>query len=356
MSCLDELLRGQVAREAVERVEVITPEINLDALGGAEDPRLHLTALPYERGSVAALARLARVTVARARATRPDVLHVHSTIAGAVVRLCRPLLPRATRIVYCPHGWAFSREGSALKNRAIALVERALSPLCDRILCVSDYERRDAAAAGIAEARMDVVENGISPRSGAALAPRSGGEGGRKRIVFAGRFDRQKGFDTYVEALRRLGDEARGLAIGRAIVSDAALGNLPPNVEILGWQPRARVMELYAQADLLLMPSRWEGFPLVALEAMQAGLPVFASRVGGLQDIVVEGHTGRLFAPDDVDAVVALVRGTSVDELRAYGRNGRERYRRLYTAERMNQRVWDLYCALSADAPGSQRI
>ena len=345
ISCLEELLRGQVARDDVERVEVVTPEINRDALGGIESPRLRLTTLAYDRGSPRSLIRLARLTVSRVRATRPDVLHVHSTIAGAVVRACRPLMPASTRIVYCPHGWAFSREGSAIKNRAIGLVERALSHASDRIVCVSAYEKRDAAAAGIAERRMVVVENGISPRPLAALAGRARADG-RKVVVFAGRFDRQKGFDTYVEVLRRLGDEARGVAIGRAIVSGDAPAEMPPNVEILGWQPRDRVFELYAQADLLLMPSRWEGFPLVALEAMQARLAVFAGRVGGLQDIVVEGRTGRLFAPDDVGAIVALVREASVDELRAWGEEGHRRYLRLYTAERMNQGIWDLYRGL----------
>ena len=351
VSCLEELVRGQVGRAGVERVEVITPEINVAALGGVESPRLRLTALRYDRGSAGALLRLARLTVARARATRPEVLHVHSTIAGAVVRACRPLIPRETRIVYCPHGWAFAREGSAAKNRAIALVERALSPLCDRIVCVSAFEKRDAAAVGIAAARMVVIENGIGPSPGAPFRAPRGGDG-RKVLVFAGRFDRQKGFDTFVEALRRLGDEARGVAIGRAIVSGLAQGDLPANVEILGWQPRARVRELYAGADLLLMPSRWEGFPLVALEAMQARLAVFASRVGGLQDIVVEGQTGHLFAPDDVEAIVALVRKTSPDELRALGENGHERYGRLYTAERMNEGVWDLYRDVVAGARG----
>ena len=112
---------------------------------------------------------------------------------------------------------------------------------------------------------------------------------------------------------------------------------------MLGWQPREKVFDLFARADLLLVPSRWEGFGLVAVEAMQAGLPVFASRVGGLQDVVVDGCTGRLFTPDAVDEIVAQIAGSTDEELRAYGRRGLERYREHYTADRMAREIAALY-------------
>ena len=346
-SCLQELVRSQVTLD-VDTVEVITPEVNLPEFSGPdfdgpEGNKLRLTPFRHSRGSVQTLVRLTRLTLERARLTRPDIVHVHSTIAGIVVRLCRPLLPRGTRIVYCPHGWAFQREDSALKNQAIALVERALSPLSDRILCVSSYEKTDAAAVGISDTRTVVIENGVSPRG---LAGRSRAAGDRKIIAFAGRFDRQKGFHTYVEVMRQLGDEARGIAIGRPILSSIDLSDLPPNIELLGWQPRERVCELYAQADLLLMPSRWEGFPLFALEAMQARTAVWASRVGGLRDIVLDGETGRLFDLDDVAAIVDGIRSTSRDALWAQGERGHARYLERYTAKLMNSRVLDLYSEL----------
>ena len=129
------------------------------------------------------------------------------------------------------------------------------------------------------------------------------------------------------------------------------LPDCPDNVRILGWQSRAAVFDLYRQADLLLVPSRWEGFGLVAAEAMQAGCAVFASRVGGLQDIVVDGQTGRLFQPDDVAGIVALIRATSDAELAAYGKAGHDRYLARYTTERMSGKITALYQALlSPDA------
>lgn len=341
-SCLQELVRGQV-RLDVGSVEIIMPEVNVAEFGGIGSDKLRLTPFRHSRGSVLSLLQMAKLTLARAWQTRPDIVHVHSTIAGALVRLCRPFLPRATRIIYCPHGWAFQREDSAMKNYAIAFLERMLSPLSDRILCVSSYEKADAIAVGIRESRTVVIENGVSPRR-VEKRKRAGGD--RKIIAFAGRFDRQKGFYTYVEVMRRLGDGARGIAIGQPILSDVDPIDIPNNIEVLGWQPRERVFQLYGQADLLLMPSRWEGFPLVALEAMQARTAVWATRVGGLRDIVVDGETGRLFDLDDVDAIVEGVRRTSRAQLWDQGELGHARYVERYTARLMNARVIGLYSSL----------
>lgn len=266
------------------------------------------------------------------------------------MRLCRPLLPRGTRLVYCPHGWSFSRDSSTLAHRVTAFTERALSSLCDRIICVSPYERREALSIGVADPRMVVIDNGISTRGNQPQRP---GERNRNKkvIAFAGRFDQQKGFDTYVEVMRRLGDEAEGIAIGGAVLSSNDIPDLPSNIQLTGWQPRDRVFELYAQADLLLVPSRWEGFGLVAVEAMQARTAVFASRIGGLQDIVVDGETGCLFEPNDVEAILALIRRADRAELRAQGERGHARYLAHYTAQRMNARVFDLYRELMQDRP-----
>lgn len=338
---LEEVLAAQ-GDSPLEEVTLVTPEINLPALDRAKGTRLRLVPFAHERGSVMGLLRLARLTVREARAIRPEVLHVHSTFAGAMVRLCRPLIPRRTRIVYCPHGWSFLREGKPALNRALALAERVLSLGCDRIICISEHEREEALAAGLPARKLVVIDNGVTPRPAAAPIRREG----PLKIAFAGRFDRQKGFDTYCEVMRRLGDAARGIAIGRAIVA-ADQVSIPPNVEVLGWQPRERVFDLYREADVLLVPSRWEGFGLVAIEAMQAGTAVFASRVGGLQDIVREGETGRLFTPGDAEAIVAAIRSTTREALTAMGQKGTLRFHDRYTAARMNSQILQLYIEMT---------
>lgn len=353
---LDELVGAQLRSLPDVQIDLITPEINRDALAGLSGPRFNLITFRHRRGSPRALLSMALRTLRHVRATRPDILHIHSTFAGAAIRPFAPLFPEQTRIVYCPHGWAFSRQGSGRAQKAAGAVERWLARTSDRIVCISDHERREAEAFGISADRLVVIENGISPPAAApAKNPVAGAPPaparGRRLIAFAGRFDRQKGFDTFLEVMRQLGAQADGIAIGSAITSDETLPDCPDNVRILGWQSRAAVFDLYRRADLLLVPSRWEGFGLVAAEAMQAGCAVFASRVGGLQDIVVDGQTGRLFQPDDVAGIVALIRATSDAELAAYGKAGRDRYLARYTTERMSGKITALYQALlSPDA------
>lgn len=341
---LEELLSLQIAMMPDTAIDLITPSVNRPALEGLSGPNFTIIDYPMQRGSKKDLGLLGLRTIRHLRRTRPEILHIHSTFAGAAVRGLDPLIPRGCRTVYCPHGWAFSRDTSGRSQKAVATVERLLSRVTDRIVCISDYERRAALEIGISPDKLVVIDNGISPRPEvAARVPRADG---KLLIAFAGRFDRQKGYDTFIEVMRRLGDKAHAQAIGSAIVSGDALPDTPPNVELLGWQPREQVFDLFARADLLLVPSRWEGFGLVAVEAMQAGLPVFASRVGGLQDVVVDGQTGRLFTPDAVDEIVALIEGTTPDQLRAYGQAGLERYRERYTAERMAREMAGLYSEL----------
>lgn len=354
---LEELVGEQLHSLADVQIDVITPEINREALSKLSGPRFGLITFRHRRGSVRALLRMALLTLRHVRRTRPDILHIHSTFAGAAIRAFFPLIPKGTHVVYCPHGWAFSREGSSRMRRATALVERLLARVTERIVCISDHERREALAAGISPDRLVVIENGISPPPGTGIAgdyltPAPA----RRLIAFAGRFDRQKGFDTFLEVMRELGDEAEAVAIGSSITSDEALPDCPDNVRIIGWQDRATVFDLYRRADLLLVPSRWEGFGLVAAEAMQQGLAVFASQVGGLQDIVVDNETGRLFQPDDVQGIVAMIRATPDAELARFGENGRRRYLARYTTVQMTAKVTALYNELLAEKTGAEVV
>lgn len=346
VSCMEELLRDQVTRE-VDGVDVMTPVINVPAIRQPGNDRLHIIEHEFSRSSPVSLLRATHRIVRYAQRTQPDIIHAHSSFAGMLVRSARPLLPRSAKIVYCPHAWSFSREAGSATTWALALSERILSGFADAIVCVSQYEKVEGIAAGIPAAKLHVIENGITlqdidqPRD---RDPRNA----RKVVAFVGRFDRQKGFDVFLDVMRLLGDEARGIVVGGAIIDSPQAYNIPENVELLGWQPRNQVLDLYHRADVLLMPSRWEGFALVPLEAMQAGLAVFASRAGGLNDVVVDGETGRLFDVGEVDAVVEAIRTTGLETLAAYGRAGRARCRSLYAAQRMNDAVWNLYESLLA--------
>ena len=176
-------------------------------------------------------------------------------------------------------------------------------------------------------------------------------------LVTASRLHPIKGIDILLEAvalLRDRGHSAQLLVIGaeqagheahaeqlRALVEQRGLTEL---VSFVGEQARPEL--LWREAFVYVQPSRYEPGGLAALEAMACGLPVVASRVGGLPDVVVDGETGRLVPPEDpgalADAIADLLRDP--DAARAMGRAGRARAQR-FTITALVDRVVDIYRA-----------
>jgi glycosyltransferase involved in cell wall biosynthesis len=115
-----------------------------------------------------------------------------------------------------------------------------------------------------------------------------------------------------------------------------------------GWLPPAEIEAFYRSADVVVVPSRWEGFGLIAVEAMRAELPVIASRVGGLPEIVVDGETGVLIPPADKGALVRALRDLSDEKLAAMGRAGRQRFLRYFTLDRVHRQIAELYASAEA--------
>jgi glycosyltransferase involved in cell wall biosynthesis len=135
-------------------------------------------------------------------------------------------------------------------------------------------------------------------------------------VLFAGRLSKEKGILEFLEATR---------GMRRVIVGD---GPLRPHVpEAIGFVPPAELGPYYERAAVVCVPSRREGYGMVAREAMAYGRPVVATRAGGLLDAVVDGETGILVAPGDVEALAHALRTLLADEGRRarLGRGGREK-------------------------------
>jgi glycosyltransferase involved in cell wall biosynthesis len=231
-------------------------------------------------------------------------------------------------------------------TRAVRAVERRLASRCDAIVAISAHERDAGLRIGIPAERVQLVRSGLAPwpAQHATTTESSDPWPARPgvRLLFVGRFDRQKAFDVFAAVARAL-PAANCVAIGDYSVDTPRDHALPTNMHMPGWQAPAAVHQWMTHASLLVMPSRWEGFGLTAVEAMRAGLPVIATRVGGLQEIVVEQRTGWLVMPDDVQAIVQLIQRSTLQQLRAFGAAGRARYAELFTAERMHRELLALY-------------
>lgn len=338
---LAEMLPWQVDRLGASCVRALVPDRHAAHVSGID----RRVVRPWRRRGRSPLSLLV-LTLAILRTVRqfePTLIHAHSSLAGLLVRLLYGWRRRSVTIVYCPHGWGFDRDTAGWKRRTTAAIERWLAPLCDRIVVISDHERRLGEAAGIAPSRMTLVRNGIRDLPPARAARR---EDHRVNILFVGRLDRQKGFDTLLDAVEPYHDRLSVRVIGKAVANRRA-ARRSREVEQLGWRSLAEVAGEIAGADVVVVPSRWEGFGLVALEAMRGGCAVVASSVGGLREIVTDGRTGLLVPPDSPERLAAMLLSRTRAEWHAMGDAGRTRFLAHFTADRMNAGLLDLYETLA---------
>lgn len=338
---LRELIPLQCAEFGAGNVCVVIPASQRKELPVPDGVRVET--YPDSNGRAGNAVRLAWRALGVARRERVSVVHVHSTFAGALVRPILALAYRAARVVYCPHGWAWDRPMSGKARQAVVAVERLLSRLSDAIVCISEHERVTALESGIEASRLVVVRNGVSQQRPAPAGEAPNWPDGRLRVLFVGRFDRQKGVDVLFDALRILGDKVHAVVAGSAVLADGTVLAVPENVTSIGWVSPAELETLFESAQVLVVPSRWEGFGLIAAEAMRAELAVLATRVGGLPEVVADSVTGMVVEPGSADALAAALRQVSPERLREMGEAGKARFLAHFTMERVHRELCAVY-------------
>ncbi|MFJ3439895.1 glycosyltransferase family 4 protein [Streptomyces sp. NPDC086081] len=283
---------------------------------------------------------------------RPDLVHAHSAKAGLAGRLAvRGRIPT----VFQPHAWSFEAVGGTTAALARGW-ERWGARWAERVICVSEAERRRGETAGV-RGRWTVVPNGIDVerfRPAAAdtvrarLLPDAGP--GAPLVVCVGRLCRQKGQDVLLtawESVLREVPQARLVLVGDGPDQGRLRALAPPSVRFAG--DVADVVPWYQAADLVVLPSRWEGMALAPLEAMACGRPVVVTDVGGARESLPPGLAPHCLVPAVAPAALAAaVTGLLPDApLRAsLGDRGRRHVLTTHDVRRTAQAVADLYRAL----------
>jgi len=325
-------------------VHYVIPSDHRKDLSGIEDDEI--STFKRQDRSVLGLFRMAVTTLQQIRRIQPDIVHIHSTFAGLVLRPLLLLKRNRPRVVYCPHGWAFSRETSQLSHQTTKLVERLLANTCDQIICISSDELREGLRAGIPIERLVMVNNGISPNRPPLDSTAAAWTTPKTKVLFIGRLDRQKGYDLLVDTARNLADVVDIRIIGSSVVGKQEKLDVPANVSLLGWMNRGEIEAQLEKADLVVIPSRWEAFGLVAVEAMRAAKPIVAFRIGALPEIVEDGVTGLLCGPVSPAELTATLRRAATLDLAAMGRRGRDRFRQMYDIEKTHRALNRVYLGL----------
>jgi glycosyltransferase involved in cell wall biosynthesis len=330
-------------------VATVDPGLQVDVLGVDDAVVARVAAGRPGAATIVAPPRRHPGVLAR---LRPDVVHANLAVpwSGAVDLAAALALPR-TRVVAVQQ----------LPLRTVALPvwlrTRALLRRLDAHVAVGEAScRRTEDFYALGRGSVVSIPNCVPD---IPLPPRAPRSAGAPLVVGSlGRLDGVKGYDLLLRALARLPD-VRAVVIGegaarRDLERLARELGVADRVEMPGWVERPS--EQLPDFDVFCLPSRSEGFPLSIVEAMLAGLPVVASRVGSVAELVVDGGTGVIVERDDVDGLVAALARLRDGGLRQrFGAAGRTRAREHYTVEHMAKAYQELWTQVLA-APRTARL
>ena len=291
-----------------------------------------------------------------ALATGADVLHGHGAKGGAYARLASASLRshgRRAASFYTPHGGSLNYPATSLKGRVFMAIERGLEPMTGGLVFESAWSerifRREVCAP---RCPVRVIPNGLLPADFELhrVAPDA------CDVVFVGELRVAKGIDVLLEAIAavRIKHEITALIVGDGpdagrLREHAARLGLDDCVAFPGAMP---AHQAFARGRMLAIPSRWESFPYIVLEAAACGIPMITTNVGGIPEIV-EGTDTALIPPGDVCALAAAL--TSAIEQPAAARARAQRLRSAvqakFTVPRMAGDIVDFYRAVSETAP-----
>ncbi|MBV9100037.1 MAG: glycosyltransferase family 4 protein [Candidatus Dormibacteraeota bacterium] len=271
----------------------------------------------------------------------PDVVHAHGG-PGGVLLLRRPRVP----LVYTAHHTYAQAHPRGSAWRLPAPLEARSYRLATMVLPVSPSTAAAVRAMGIPSSRIEVVPPGVDVPEADDAAREAA------RVLFVGRLRRDKGVLDAIDVMRALVEEradVRGVVIGDGALADEVRARVgrEPRIEIRGAADASEVKREYARASLLLVPSRYEGLGLVALEGQAAGTPVVGYDVDGLRHAVVDG--GVLVPAGDAEALRAAAVALLQDDARRreLGERGRAFVRERHSWDRTAERLEQIYAALA---------
>ncbi len=251
---------------------------------------------------------------------------------------------------YSPHGGSLHYDPKSLSGRIYFAAERALEQLTDGIIHVSAFEAETyREKIGVPRCPVHVVRNGLRPDDFEPITTAKDAAD----FLFIGELRDLKGVDVFIEALAILQDEgriARAVIVGPATPQNAqryrALANARLTKSRVAFMPPMPARRAFALARAVVLPSRAELLPYVVLEAAAAGIPLIATRVGGIPEIF-EGESDRLVAPGNAAALAVAMREALAAPTRmaAEAMLRRERVEQKFSLSVTARRIEDIYRA-----------
>ena len=302
------------------------------------------------------------------RMQRFDIVHTHCSLAGAVGRVMARCF-KVPYVLFSVHAFASHEYQPAWRKRLFLMIERWLDRFTDRYWVTTNIVKQQIVAKRISTAdRVSVVPLGINipplPTAAQRLRARAslGLENNALMVAAAGRLEQQKG---YIYLLRAFADVHAALPAARLVIfgdgplystlrTETSRLGLDRVVLFAGWRTDLDV--LLSGCDVFCLPSLWETFGYVLLEAMAARLPIVATRVEGIPEVTGDGHCALLVPPANEEALAAALITLLQDgaQRAMLAELGRQRLEREYTLARMIARVEAIYQELATTAPGHE--
>lgn len=353
-------LTGGSDREEFEHMAACPPGSLADSLA---DRGVRIFCVPLEGDlSPAGDLRATLVLASLFKVHQVDVVHAHSSKAGLVGRLAAKLAG-VPAVVFTVHNSIFYEDRPRWKKGLLALSERILAGVTDRIITVSNHLRSEITSRErISPEKIVTIYNGIEPEDfmiapgGNYLHEIAGIPAGQRIVGTVARLAPQKGVGSFIKAAALVAPDVKDtvfLVVGdgplrAGLEREAAARGLEGRIFFIG--ERRDISRIMPCLDLFVLASATEGMPLTVLEAMAACRPVVATRVGGVPEIITDSVNGLLVEPGDVAGLAAAIRKLAGDrEMSAVlGKEGRKRVLRDFTVGSMVRRTEQLYRDLVA--------
>lgn len=279
----------------------------------------------------------------------PDIIHCHSSKAGIVGRIAGAI--KNVPAVFTAHGWAFTSGVSPAKRIIYAAIEHMMLGITKRVICVSEFDRQLAKRWFVHNYNKIVtVHNGIADKKFSSSTVREYSL--PLKLVSVARFSHQKNNMELIREVEQINKLYSGslqlnmvgdgplLSEAQAYVTSHKLEN---EVHFLG--SRTDVDDILNQNDIFCLISNYEGLPISIIEAMRAGMPIIASDVGGVNELVQDGVNGFLIPRGNIFELVEKLKYIldHKELIKFMGEASRKIYEEEYTADRMNQKIISVY-------------
>ncbi|MGZ0655549.1 glycosyltransferase [Coraliomargarita sp. W4R53] len=274
----------------------------------------------------------------------PDLIHAHSSFAGLFAFFVSGDIP----VIYCAHGWSFAQEIALPKRLMFSIMEKFLGRRRAAIYHISLDEQRIAHRWGVRAGIDCVIRNSVRrPIHDKSVNPISVDEN-KINLCFLGRFDRQKGADILDRSFANVVRKDLHLYVIGGFDRDQPTGCVEPlqdgkNISRLGWIENAEIDRYLQLFDVIVVPSRWEGFGLVVTEAMRNGVPAIISDCGGMMEQVIDGYNGYVFNRREPQSLELLLSSLNKSELLKMRSHCTDIYEASFTEDSTFEKVGDLY-------------